>query len=158
MFIGVQKMKRFLTVIAIIFVAIILIFSLYIAVNNYMYRKDELKIFDEKAHDFYLLNNHILENYDTLPTQDRITLSADNLRLPSEVRQAFNSVKEAIAYDFSIIYITNERVSYCGLGNRMYVYSRNGKKPNYFYSKDDGVIYITYKLKDNWYLLENIAR
>ena len=167
-------MKRFLTVIAIIFVAIILFFSLSIAITHYTNRSEKVLTFSEYQQDFEVIVDFVAEEYDVSDEIEKNTMmivtnsdfnitglygNGEDITLPEDVLAAFMKAKDiALSSSDEFIVVTKDRISFEGLGSNMYVYSRNGKKPNYFYSKNDGVIYITYKLKDNWYLLENIAR
>ncbi len=78
-----------------------------------------------------------------------------NIYPEQEIQNAFNNILNAFQhYEFSFVEITPERVSYGGLGYRMYVYSRNGKVPDYFYHKGDRMDEDCYYLGDNWYLLK----
>ena len=77
------------------------------------------------------------------------------ISLSKELQNAFHSISDAFEYwDFSFIDITQERISFGGLGAKMYVHSRNGKIPRYHYSKDDGLHPDIYTLGNSWYLLE----
>ena len=80
-------------------------------------------------------------------------------QLSNELKIAFNSIKNAFDYrDFSFIDINKNRISFGGLGNYMFVFSRNGEQPDYFYHPEDTIAYTRYILNDNWYLLVNKAR
>lgn len=67
---------------------------------------------------------------------------------------AINNIDELFTTDFSLIYVSSDRISYGGLGGEMYVYTFNGDSPDYFYSKDDKDKFTTYWLSDNWFLLK----
>lgn len=64
---------------------------------------------------------------------------------------SLNHISEAFIMDFSCIEITENRISYKGEGNQMYVYSMDGKKPNYFHYKGDNISFSADSLGDNWY-------
>ncbi|MBP3579803.1 MAG: hypothetical protein J6K12_01005 [Clostridia bacterium] len=151
-------MKKTILRTLIVVFSIIVVFSLRFAYDHEVIRKEETEKYEKNSYDFFLLNNYVIENYDYLSESESGIIYTEDLRLPNDVRDAYNSVNAELASEFSLIYVTKERISYGGIGHNMYVYSRNGKKPTYFYHKGDGVIYDTYKLKDGWYLLRNIAR
>ena len=68
----------------------------------------------------------------------------------------FNSIKSGMKQsdtDF-FIEIKTDRISYGGLSSRMYVYSRNGKAPSYYYYEGDGMHPEVCILGDGWYLLK----
>ncbi len=75
---------------------------------------------------------------------------------PEEIIQtAFENISQAFSgYDFSYIDITSERITYYGQGEVMFVYSRKGGAPKYFYSPNDGVSFNAYTLWDGWYFLK----
>lgn len=66
---------------------------------------------------------------------------------------AINNIDRLFATDFSMIYVSFDRISYGGLGNEMYVYTFDGEYPNYFYYEDGQDKFTTYLLSDNWFLL-----
>ena len=92
---------------------------------------------------------------------DRIT---EDVKLIPEntIIDALNNIDEnLIIGSFDYIHVTKGRIDYGGLANYLYVYSRNGKKPKYFYSpnlKKDRTFFKTYYLIDDWYLLKGSSR
>lgn len=132
--------------------------------------KEEIETFETYKEDFEKINKHIIENYGNSTNKTNIHIDkqiyqivglrdGEKITLDKETKCSLDSIVPAFkGYDFSFIQVSDERIAYGGEGYRMYVYSRNGKKPTYFYYKGDGVIFDTYKLKDGWYLLRNIAR
>ena len=83
------------------------------------------------------------------------------IELDTGILDALNHIyHHLIERDFSFIDISAERITYGGLGNRMYVFSRNGNRPKYFYFPGDARNdnFKTYHLKDNWYLLTFSSR
>lgn len=75
-----------------------------------------------------------------------IYLEEDIIELLSNVNNSFN-------YDFSIVSITNTRISYSGEGNEMFVYSLDGSKPRYFWEDNKETSFSIYALDENWYYL-----
>lgn len=94
--------------------------------------------------------------YDDQITED-VKLIPENT-----IIDALNNIDESfIIGSFDYIDVTEERIDYGGLGNYLYVYSRNGKRPKYFYSpnpKKDRTFFKTYYLIDDWYLLKGSSR
>lgn len=77
----------------------------------------------------------------------------EDIELNDLQKEAINNINDLFSTDFSFIDVYPDRISYGGLGNEMYVYSRNGEIPDYFYSEDDGEKFTTYVLGNDWYLL-----
>lgn len=93
--------------------------------------------------------------YDDQITED-VKLIPENT-----IIDALNNIDESFIGSFDYIDVTEERIDYGGLGNYLYVYSRNGKRPKYFYSpnpKKDRTFFKTYCLIDDWYLLKGSSR
>lgn len=93
--------------------------------------------------------------YDDQITED-VKLIPENT-----IIDALNNIDESFIGSFDYIDVTKERIDYGGLGNYLYVYSRNGKRPKYFYSpnpKKDRTFFKTYYLIDDWYLLKGSSR
>ena len=72
-----------------------------------------------------------------------IYLEEDIIELLSNVNNSFN-------YDFSIVSITNTRISYGGEGNEMFVYSLDGSKPRYFWEDNKEASFSIYARYRNW--------
>ena len=79
-------------------------------------------------------------------THEFIDLEKDISELLSNVNNSFN-------YDFSIVSITNTRISYGGEGNEIFVYSLDGSKPKYFWDDNKESSFSIYDLGENWYYL-----
>lgn len=160
----------FLIVISILFVCLAtLVFS------HEKQRRTELNKFIECQNDFDIINNYILNlcsdsnrvsfqiQYDDHKTSKLKMYIGDSMQgqeieLEEDCKNALDNIKQNLMpSDFSFIDVTTDRVSYGGLGNRMYVFLKEGKKPNYFYSpKDNKTIYTIYNLNNSWYLLDRI--
>ena len=130
--------------------------------------KDEAVIdkFELYKEDFEKINKYIIENYSNSPEENYILIDTQiyqivglydggKIALDKEIKLSLNSIVPAFdGYDFSFIQVSDGRVAYGGEGYRMYVYSRNGKAPNYYYNEGDGMHPDVYELGDNWYLLK----
>ena len=126
---------------------------------------EETRIFENKQEEFKLINDYVLANFDSQSDEMNIMIVRDfcnirglyengDIEIGEDLEIAFNSIDECFNnYDFSFIEINDDRISYGGLGYRMYVYSRNGKAPTYYYHEGDGMHPEVYKLDENWYLL-----
>lgn len=73
--------------------------------------------------------------------------------LDEDIIELLSNVNNLFDYDFSIVSITNTRISYGGEGNEMFVYSLDGKKPNYFWADKKDASFSSYSLDNNWYYL-----
>lgn len=153
--------------IAIIFLIVLLFIAerLYWFVHDFpKYDQEETNIFSEYKSDFETVNSYILENFDVLPNEDekmvfitpRGNVSIDDHpELDKEMKHALYRTSIPFnRYDYSFIEVTKERVSYGGDGYRMYVYSRDGKAPSYYYHEGDGMHPEVCILGDGWYLLK----
>lgn len=128
------------------------------------YDTEEIKRFKLYKQEFQEITEYICENCDS-DERKIVSVCFENSRIVSlyydgnyaqlsdEMILFFNKIKNIYTGDFSHIEVTPKRISYGGLGNRMYVYSRNGKVPDYFYHKGDGMNEDCFYLGDNWYLL-----
>lgn len=128
--------------------------------------KEEIEIFETYKEDFEKINKYIIENYSNSPEENYILIDTQiyqivglydggKIALDKEIKLSLNSIVPAFdGYDFSFIQVSDGRVAYGGEGYRMYVYSRNGKIPNYYYNESDGMHPDVYKLDGNWYLLK----
>lgn len=136
------------------------------------------KTFLPCQHEFEIVNSYVMEmcsDFDKAflgiyfsKTNNSVELSlyldssiiGSDVNSTEDVDNALITIKEnAFSQDFSFINVTKERISYGGEGNFMYVYTIDGQKPTYFYSKDSDVAsFKTIHLKGNWYLLVNRAR
>ena len=128
--------------------------------------KEEIETFETYKEDFEKINKHIIENYGNSTNKTNIHIDkqiyqivglrdGEKIALDKETKRSLNSIVPAFkGYDFSFINVSTERVSYCGEGYRMYVYSRNGKAPTFYYYEGDGMHPAVYDLGNNWYLLK----
>ncbi len=152
-----------------------LLVQLWLFSMRYPKQSDETdEWFKAYRYDFNLINNYIIENFDYMANSEDNSLmlikedgyvtalydNAENILISDELKAAFRNIDEAFENrEYSFITITDERISYEGLGNRMFVYSRNGKIPDYFYYDGDGIDnYSRHILPDNWYLLIHHVR
>lgn len=79
--------------------------------------------------------------------------SNEYIYLDDHIKELFTNVKKAFIYDFSVVTIQKNRISYYGEGNEMFVYSLDGKKPKTFWPSGKKAYFSTYSLGDNWYYL-----
>lgn len=143
---------------------IAIIITVFVLLNFFpRHDEEETELFKIYQNDFELITEYIIDNHDT-QTKDSLGVYWENgtvylyddhaVLLDRDLRNAFDNILNAFKnYEFSFVDITPERISYGGLGYRMYVYSRNGKVPDYFYHKGDGMNEDCFYLGDNWYLL-----
>ena len=168
-----KTLFKILKTISIVF--IILIVLLFVSVKLFLffnnlpkYDEKETNLFLEYKDDFLKVNSYIIEHFDVLPGEDENNILitprgnvsiADHPPLDKELKNALYRTSIPFkGYDYSFIAVTSERISYYGDGYRMYVYSRNGKAPDYYYHYGDRQRPEVYSLGDNWYLLTNYKR
>ena len=85
-------------------------------------------------------------------------LEGNIVPLESKIIESLHHIYEsAFTGGFDSVEITSSRISYGGMSNRLYVFSKSGKKPTYFYSENPTheFSYRTYNLGDNWFLLKS---
>ena len=166
-----QAIRLLLKTLKIISIAVIsLIVLLFVAIKVFWfvdrlprYSEKETNLFIKYKSDYETVNSYIIKHFDVLPGEDekkvfitpRGNVSIKNHpELDKEMKDALYRTSIPFGgYDYSFIEVTKKRISYCGDGYRMYVYSRNGKAPSYYYYKGDGLHPEVYDLGDNWYLL-----
>ena len=160
----------------IISIAVIsLIVLLFVAIKVFWFVYSQPKYSEKESQKFLQfkdsaesVNEYIIENFGhNADSDDNIVyVSQENgrivglydeghIEIPERLLDDFNSIKSGMNQsdtDF-FIEIKTDRISYGGLSYRMYVYSRNGKAPSYYYYKGDGQHPEVYDLGDNWYLL-----
>ena len=158
----------FIVVITIVVLIAISIKLFYFWYSYPKYDEEEYAKFESYKVEFEVVNDYIIKRIDYseeivgvrrngLRPQlgDIVSLYNDgDIELSEEIKEAFNKIDDAFeGYDFSYLEVTKDRISYGGLGYRMYVFSRNGKAPDYYYYPGDGMHHETFRLTDNWYLL-----
>ena len=163
-------LKIMLIVIITIIISITAAIKLFYFWYSYpKYDEEEAAKFEACKEEFEVVNDYIINNFD-YEEKESIVISRDgephkygdivslyndgDIELSEELKEAFNKIDDAFeGYDFSYLEVTKDRISYGGLGYRMYVFSRNGKAPDYYYYPGDGMHHETFRLTDNWYLL-----
>lgn len=143
----------------VIAVAIIIALSSIIIFNSLpKYSREEIAFFKQYKADFVLIKDYLHEKFDQNDTDLAISFDfgvstyPHNVKL--EIKSAFARIKPAFkGYEFSFADVTTERISFGGLGYRMYVFSKDGKAPKYFYYPGDGMHFECFTLGDDWYLL-----
>lgn len=172
-----KKRRAFNVVKIILFIIAILVFINEFVFSFSFYKQDEIKKEAEQRElekfqlyktDFESVNEFICSmpvtgsnSFSIIYKNNVITSLYDgrDIPLPNEIKTSLNTIDDNLFYmDFSFIDVTEYRISYGGLGNIMYVFSRNGEIPDYFYHEEDNIDYTTYVLTENWYKLVNVAR
>lgn len=157
--------KKVIRLVLIISVLLGIVFFVFFS-RGPKHDEEEIQLFENHRAEFELLTDYIIENLGNEPgTEENIHIvrqsieitgfyNDGDIRIDKPIRKALNSIHDCFnGYDFSFIEINDERISYGGLGYRMYVYSRNGKAPTYFYHDGDGMRPDIFELGDDWYLL-----
>lgn len=166
--------KKLLFIAVILIIGVLLTIPFVIKTNI---RQNEKQKFSSYKSDFEMVNKYILDIcssntktsfniiYEDKKISSLVMFSEDSSQetkifLKDDIKEALNNIEENLmTSSFDYIDVTSERISYGGLGNRVYVYSRDGKKPTYYLSpNNDRTSYNTYHLNDNWYMLKSISR
>ena len=167
--------KKLLFIAVILIIGVLLTIPFVIVKTNI--RQNEKQKFSSYKGDFEMVNKYILDIcssntktsfniiYEDKKISSLVMFSEDSSQetkifLKDDIKEALNNIEENLmTSSFDYIDVTSERISYGGLGNRVYVYSRNGEKPTYYLSpNNDRASYNTYYLNDNWYMLKSISR
>ena len=117
--------------------------------------------FDINRSDFDKLNQFFEDQYSSANTNEltfvicvsKETGKQEYICITEDIIESLSNVKQAFNYDFSIISITETRISYGGEGYEMFVYSLDEEKPKYFWSDDRNKPFNIYSLGDDWYYL-----
>lgn len=133
--------------------------------------------FDSKKNTFNInkdsfdkLNQYFLEQFSSIDTNElnfAFSVSKETGRieklyssylheyiyLEEDIIELISNVNDSFNYDFSIVSVTNTRISYGGEGNEMFVYSLDGSKPRYFWEDNEKASFSIYVLDENWYYL-----
>lgn len=127
---------------------------------------EEIAKFQSYKNDFEVVNNYFTETNGNSPEKHNVLLDkkifqivglydGETIQINKELKTSLNAIVPAFEnYDFSFINVNEERIAYCGEGYLMYVYSRDGKTPTYYYHEGDGMHPEVCELGDNWYLLK----
>ena len=161
-----KKLLIILIVIAVIIITPIIAFRIYCSLP----RIDEKIIagFSPYRDDFEIVNNYVLENFvafyggkayiawDSYGNLKSISFNSKEYCPDESVSEAFEKMEESLGkYSLNYIEVTPNRINYIGLSEVMLTYSKNGRKPRYFYHWGDGVTaFFTYPLWDNWFYLD----
>lgn len=153
-----------------IIITMIFCFSLSSCRQNNSQLNSKQVAFDINRSDFDKLNQFFEDQYSSANTNELtfvICVSKETgkieklysgylqeyICITEDIVESLNNVKQAFNYDFSIISITETRISYGGEGYEMFVYSLDGEKPKYFWSDDRNKPFRIYSLGDDWYYL-----
>ena len=127
--------------------------------------EDEFELYRE---DFDLINEYVIDNFECPPNEKHEIVSFvfdedgqigslycndEYYPLSDQLKNAFSKmISLAKGKNLDTIRISSKRIDYFGLGNRAFVYSRNGKKPKYLYSEDEHLLGFGVDNKGNgWY-------
>lgn len=128
-------------------------------------------VFDTNKASFEMLNEYLLNYHSSCSQEEEVRFAFsfasqtglvdkiysgytnEYIFLDNDIQEAFRNVKKCFTYDFSYISVTDNRISYGGEGNEMYVYVLKGDKPDYFFSSTKKSSFSTYNLGNNWYYL-----
>ena len=133
------------------------------------YEREEIDSFNEYRDDIELIRDYVLDNFDCDSKDESVDMlvvrdengeisglfeDGEDIIPPEDVLQALKRA-DYIMFSGSLpfIEVTKKRVTFGDEGRRMYVYSRNGKKPDYYFHKGDGMHPDIYKLGDGWYVM-----
>jgi len=166
------KLKSKVPTIPLLVIALSVTIGFIILLNSNDSQDVQYEWFEECREDFNLINEFVLENFTPLSNDDftiflieqkgEITaLESDKKRLDlsKELKAAFRRIRPLYkGRDFSMICVSSSRIDFSGLGNRAFVFSRDGKKPKYFYSKDDGINFNIANLGGGWFFLMHYIR
>ncbi len=133
------------------------------------HNEKETQSFLQIKDDAEAVNKYIIENFGHKANSEDNTIfvaqengkvvglsDGEHIEIPDYLCDAFNSIKSKMNQSDTDFFVDVEadRISYGGLSHSMYVYSRNGKAPSYYYHQGDGMHPEVYDLGDNWYLLK----
>ena len=159
---------------AVILVPLTIVFLLFSAISAYrmwhfrpIYRESTVERFTPYREDFEIVNNYILENFDVKEPTDLLvdidlntgefqSLSGGGVSYYPEQRvcDAFTRMSDSLGgYTLTYIFISQSQISYAGFTERVIAFTKNGKRPRFFYHKGDGMSFHTYPLWDDWYYL-----
>lgn len=72
---------------------------------------------------------------------------------------ALNRTREQILPHWDMVYVEENRISFCSLGSDMVVYAADGKRPRYFYTPTEGTLeFHVEKMDRNWFFVRRSAR
>lgn len=126
--------------------------------------------FGQHREDFDLINEYVIENFECPPNSEQQIVSfvfdgdrqvvslhcnGEYYPLSDNLKNAFSAmISLAKGKNLDTIRISSKRIDYFGLGNRAFVYSRDGKRPTYLYSEDEHLLgFKAYDEGEGWYYL-----
>jgi len=127
--------------------------------DHFLKHKDNFEVINA-----FLIDKLLMDNSKPMPENGYFTCFFDFSTgaitvYPSEDLNASltqkNSVKTLADFSrlaFNCVYVSEDRIDYVfGEGSRMIIYSIDGSRPKYYFSKDDGVNFSTNALDENWF-------
>lgn len=126
--------------------------------------------FEQYREDFDLINEYVIDNFECPANEEQeiVLFVFDEYRhiaslycndeyypLSDDLKNAFSAmISLAKGKNLDTIRISSKRIDYFGLGNRAFVYSRDGKRPTYLYSEDEHLLgFKAYDEGEGWYYL-----
>lgn len=160
-----KKLLVILLVIAVIIIAPIIAFRIYCSLP--IYDEHTIEEFSPYREDFEIVNNYILETFSGVSDAKMLVIlhpktgefhhlssNGKTFYADEKVAAAFTRMNESFwGYTLYSITISPNRINYEAFSEIVLTYTKNGKKPKYFYHRGDGVNFNTYPLWDNWYYL-----
>lgn len=148
-------MKKVWKVLIIIAVSICVAFhaiNLICLISNLL----EESWFEQYRKDFDLINEYVIDNFEC-PANEKYEIVSfvsdedgeisslycndEYYPLSDQLKNAFSRmISLAQGKNLDTIRISSEQIDYFGLGNRAFVYSRDGKRPKYLYSEDEHLL------------------
>lgn len=153
-----------------LFIASILIIMLLALLSMPRCNKEETAIFEERKDSFELVNSYVLDNFGHIDEREFVQVCRDDenvieylyndgiIEISDEIKDALTIMSDAVYYNFNNILVEKHRITYGGDSYRQYVYSRDGKVPDYYYYKGDGMHMTVYNLPGKWSLLVSASR
>ena len=126
--------------------------------------------FEQYREDFDLINEYVIDNFECPANEeqeivlfvfdedgeiDSLYCNDEYYPLSVQLKNAFSKmISLAQGRNLDTIRISKSRIDYFGLGNRAFVYSRDGKRPKYLYSEDEHLLgFGVDNLGEGWYYL-----
>jgi len=109
--------------------------------------KDRSLALENGDYDFRIENQKVLAVFQFSNDNQKTIIDFSELEIT-----CINIIRESISTDFSFIRVTDEAIFFGGIGSEIYVYSKNGKSPEYFLDVEDKR-FKTYEIDLGWYRL-----
>lgn len=161
-----KKVWKVLIIIAICACVLFHAINLICLISNLL----EESWFEQYRENFDLINEYVIDNFECPANEEQeivlfvfdedrqiasLYCNDEYYPLSDELKNAFSKmISLAEGKNLDTIRISDTRIDYFGLGNRAFVYSRDGKRPKYLYSEDEHLLgFGVEKLGEGWYFL-----